>query len=223
MDLVNTFKDFTLLGATWVLWLLVALSVLSVGIMIERGIYFWQRRIDTARLLAAARKAIAADDDGDLERIYQDSPAMPAMVALAGVRARGDGIDATAEVMNSAKVAGRSDAEKHLIVLGTLGNNTPFIGLFGTVLGIIKAFDELRQGGATTDNSELVMAGIAEALVATAIGLLVAIPAVVAFNFFTRRVRAQVTSTDEIAHAVLGAMYARAGSSGAPGGSTLEA
>jgi len=200
--------------------------VLSVGVMIERGIYFWNRRIDTARLLAAARKAIADDDATALERAYEDSPAMPARVALAGVRARGDGIDATAEVMNSEKVAGRSEAEKYLIVLGTLGNNTPFIGLFGTVLGIIKAFDELRQGGATADNSELVMAGIAEALVATAIGLLVAIPAVVAFNYFTRRVRGNVTSTDEVAHAVLGAMYARAGAGGsgsAPSSATLEA
>jgi biopolymer transport protein ExbB len=93
------------------------------------------------------------------------------------------------------------DLEKHLGILGTLGNNAPFIGLFGTVLGIIKAFADLakNQGG----GAAVVMAGIAEALVATAVGLLVALPAVVAFNIFQGRIRRTMGRVDAIAHLIL--------------------
>jgi len=85
------------------------------------------------------------------------------------------------------------------------------------VLGIIKAFDDLRQDA--TGGADVVHEGISEALVATAIGLLVAIPAVVAFNYFNRRIRAAVTSTDEIAHVVLGELHASSNDAASGGAS----
>ena len=90
--------------------------------------------------------------------------------------------------MAAVKARLRLELERHLGILGTLGNNAPFIGLFGTVLGIIKAFADLAQQPGRR-GAAAVMAGISEALVATAVGLLVAIPAVVAFNIFQGRVR----------------------------------
>jgi biopolymer transport protein ExbB len=98
--------------------------------------------------------------------------------------------------------------EKHLGILGTLGNNAPFVGLFGTVLGIIKAFADLakNQGG----GAAVVMAGIADALVATAVGLLVALPAVVAFNVFQGRIRRTMGRADTLAHLILSASSAEA-------------
>jgi biopolymer transport protein ExbB len=103
--------------------------------------------------------------------------------------------------MFGAKARERLRLERNLAFLGTLGNNAPFIGLFGTVLGIIKAFHDLagNQAGGIT----VVMSGISEALVSTAIGLLVAIPAVIAFNFFNRRVRTVIANVDSLAHVVL--------------------
>ncbi len=77
--------------------------------------------------------------------------------------------------------------EKRLGILATFGNNAPFIGLFGTVLGIIKAFHDL--GTSTEFGVRVVMQGISEALVATAMGLFVAIPAVIAYNYFVRKVK----------------------------------
>lgn len=77
--------------------------------------------------------------------------------------------------------------EKRLGILATLGNNAPFIGLFGTVLGIIQAFHDL--GRASEFGVRIVMEGISEALVATALGLFVAIPSVIAYNYFVRRVK----------------------------------
>ena len=91
--------------------------------------------------------------------------------------------------------------ERNLAFLGTVGNNAPFVGLFGTVIGIIVAFNELSlntQGGAST-----VMGGISEALVATAIGLLVAIPAVAAFNTFQRRIKVIVGDSNSVTHTIL--------------------
>src|SRR5262245_6633927 len=112
--------------------------------------------------------------------------------------------------MASARSREKLALEKNLGVLGTLGNNAPFIGLFGTVLGIIKAFADLAktQGGG---GAGVVMAGISEALVATAVGLLVAIPAVVAFNVFQSKVRRTIVRIDAMAHMILSAVPARDG------------
>ena len=206
MNLTEQFKSFTLLGAEWVLWLLVALSVLSIGVMIERFLFFRARRLDTDELGRDLKKALANDDDGALTKKYGESLAMAAQVALAGVAERKRGVAVASEAMNSAKSRTRKEQERYLVVLGTLGNNAPFIGLFGTVLGIIKAFDDLRKNA--SGGADVVHEGISEALVATAIGLLVAIPAVVAFNYFNRRVRGAVAGTDEIAHVVLGELHA---------------
>ena len=73
-------------------------------------------------------------------------------------------------------------------MLGTLGNNAPFIGLFGTVLGVIIAFAALGESGGQADAMGGVMAGIAEALVATGVGLFVALPAVVAYNVIQKKI-----------------------------------
>lgn len=77
--------------------------------------------------------------------------------------------------------------EKRLGILATFGNNAPFIGLFGTVLGVIKAFHSL--GTSTEFGVRVVMTGISEALVATAMGLFVAIPSVIAYNYFVRKIK----------------------------------
>ena len=206
-DLTSWFKNFTLLGAGWVLWVLVFLSILSIGIMIERFMFFWARRVNLAELELDAKKALR-DGSKSFKKKYAASPAMPVVVAIRGVEEAGSGIDAVGEVMNSEKTRAKQDHERYLAVLGTLGNNAPFIGLFGTVLGIIMAFNDLSkdaQGGA-----EAVHDAISEALVATAVGLLVAIPAVIAFNYYNRKVREAVTSTDTIAHAILGELHAQA-------------
>ncbi|MBM3274146.1 MAG: MotA/TolQ/ExbB proton channel family protein [Candidatus Sericytochromatia bacterium] len=94
----------------------------------------------------------------------------------------------------------RNAAERGLVILGTLGNNAPFIGLFGTVLGIIKAFHDLAQSA--SQGPSAVMAGISEALVATAVGILVAIPAVIAFNLCQRQIRVLDYQLEEAAEAL---------------------
>jgi biopolymer transport protein ExbB len=205
MSLTELFKNFTLLGAEWVLWLLVALSILSIGVMIERFMFFRKRTVDTDELGSALKKALNGGDSDAFVKRYEHEQAMAARVAVAGIREQSRGVEVVSEVMNSEKVRARGEHERLLVILGTLGNNAPFIGLFGTVLGIIKAFDDLRKD--STGGADVVHGGISEALVATAVGLLVAIPAVIAFNYFNRRVREALTGTDEIAHVVLGELH----------------
>src|SRR5205085_12531876 len=126
---------------------------------------------------------------------------MEAAVARACLAHAADGAAAVEEHMASAVERERLRYERHLAFLGTLGNNAPFVGLFGTVLGIIRAFHDLA--GSSLQGTQAVMAGIAEALVATGVGLLEALPAVATYNAFTRHVARATSPTEALAHEVL--------------------
>jgi biopolymer transport protein ExbB len=182
MDISARFLMFALHGASWVLWLLVALSVMSLAVMMERFWYFKRHSCPRKAVLMADVRAVLADraDGGTLEM---------------GVPPRDEELEAA---IDGAKAREKLRFERHLAFLATLGSNAPFIGLFGTVLGIIKAFHDLAGGQAA--GPSVVMAGISEALVATAVGLMVAIPAVVAFNYFNRRVKSRMAQVDWMAH-----------------------
>ena len=203
--LSEQFVAFAQLGAEWVLWLLIFLSVLSVGIMIDRALWFRARDVDTERFTRELRGAFERNELDRIEQKYKDDPAVPVQVALRGIAEREQGPEAVAEAMQGERVRWRNAGDRHLIVLGTLGNNVPFVGLFGTVLGVINAFENLRQKTAQAEDRTLDL--IAEALAATAFGLLVAIPAVVAFNYFTRRMRVLLGSADEAAHTVMSLVH----------------
>jgi biopolymer transport protein ExbB len=196
-DISAKFLGLTLHGATWVLWLLVALSVVSLAIMIERWWYFRTHRLEPAELAA------------DVRSLLRHCP-----VAAAQDCAPPEELTAAVE---GAKAHERLKLERGLAFLATLGSNGPFIGLFGTVLGIIKAFHDLA-GSELGAGASTVMAGISEALVATAVGLMVAIPAVVAFNYFSRRVKVRMAEVDWMAELVASQVRAAQGRAGALAG-----
>lgn len=216
MSITQRLLAFTLLGSEWVLWLLVGLSILSIAVMVERFLILPRGTRDLDELAAALLEVLGAGDVAGARKVI-GAPASPeARVGLVGLSEIARGRDAAAEAMASAKSRERLTLERRLGVLGTLGNNAPFIGLFGTVLGIIKAFAELSRnsgGGAT-----VVMSGISEALVATAVGLMVAIPAVIAYNVLQGRVRRSMGRIDTMAHLILSA----ASPSGAVGASASK-
>jgi biopolymer transport protein ExbB len=197
---------FTLLGAGWVLWLLLALSVLSVAVMIERAIYFGRRRM-SAIFPELLRKCLSGDLKAAAAMAVSDAMEAEVVRIAAGVAESGDA--AVEKAVQSTIDRRRLEYEQWLFILGTLGNNAPFIGLFGTVLGIIRAFADLamtaRGGGASTASS--VMAGISEALVATAVGLFVAIPAVVAFNIFQRLLKRVIGRSNALGNAIASGLH----------------
>jgi biopolymer transport protein ExbB len=205
MNLSSAFVDFAQLGADWVLWVLIGLSVVSVGVMIDRYLWLRQRDTNTETFLREVRGAFAR---GELERLqtkYKDDLSIPVHVALRGIAERDNGPDAVAEAMHAERARWRKGADRNLMLLGTLGNNVPFIGLFGTVLGVINAFQNLTVKSADAEAQTL--RAIAEALVATAVGLMVAVPAVIAFNTFSRKIKLIMGSADEVAHSVLSIIY----------------
>ncbi len=202
------------LGTFWVLALMLILSVVSLAIMLERAWLYWSLRDDLQVLMKDLGRLLRAKDLEGARRRLEASPSAEAAVVVAGVVEADMGADAAEEAMAGAAALQRMKLEKRLAFLGTLGNNAPFIGLLGTVIGIVGAFDELAKAntapvvaGVTQTASQVapqaVMANIAEALVATAIGLIVAIPAVAAFNTFQRIVKNTVANTDALAHMLL--------------------
>jgi biopolymer transport protein ExbB len=223
MHITERFLAFTLLGAEWVLWLLIALSVISFAIMIERAYYFLTHNVDIDSLGSDLRRLLGKGNVGDARSRVKGSDAAEMTVIAAGLDEVERGVDAVAEAMVGRKAHERMRLERNLAFLGTLGNNAPFIGLFGTVLGIIRAFHDLsgnQAGGVGSGSAAVVMAGISDALVATAVGLMVAIPAVVGFNYFNRRVRQTLANVDSLAHVVLAQLK---GEGDAPAAAKLEA
>jgi biopolymer transport protein ExbB len=197
------------LGAEWVMWVLVALSVVSIAIMIERAMYFAGQRPNVASLIADLRKALAGGDYATANKRLESAKGVSVAVARAMLADAELGATSAAESGASATTREKLKLEKNLSYLGTVGNNAPFIGLFGTVIGIIQAFHDLSlntKGGAAT-----VMSGVSEALVATAMGLLVAIPAVIAFNIFQRRIRVILGDAESLQHALLASLSGNAG------------
>jgi biopolymer transport protein ExbB len=194
----------THVGAEWVLWLLVLLSVASIAVTIERALFFGARRLAAADALA---DRVLAGDLRGARAAVDGRDGMEAAVLRAALDHAAKGPDAVAEVITAQLDRSRLDYERRLAFLGTLGNNAPFLGLFGTVLGIIRAFADLAlnpgAAGAAT-----VMAGISEALVATAVGLFVALPAVVAYNLFQRWLRRKAQRASVLGHAVIAQLRA---------------
>jgi len=214
----QAFLEFAQLGAEWVMWLLVGLSVVSIGIMIDRFLWFRARESDVETF---SREMRGAYERGELDRFVAKHKAetnIPTQVALHGLAERERGPEAVAEAMHAERARWRRAGDRNLMVLGTLGNNVPFVGLFGTVLGVMNAFFYLSPDAAMQaelaskglDAEKVVFNQIAEALSATAFGLIVAIPAVAMFNYFTRRLRVLMSSADESAHHVLALVHGTA-------------
>jgi biopolymer transport protein ExbB/biopolymer transport protein TolQ len=178
-------------GASAVLYLLLFLSVISIGVVIERWWYFRKRRLNLESAAADLEKQLRAGNVEAARKELGKSKSVEAEIVCDALVWYADGAEAVQEIVQKGVRQRRKVFEGSLLFLGTLGNNAPFVGLFGTVLGVIAAFRELGAAqanmAAAGGGMNNVMSGIAEALVATAIGILVAIPAVIAFNIFQKR------------------------------------
>lgn len=195
-------------GAAWVMWLLIGLSVVSVAIMLERGWFYLSIRDDLGALAAKLRDNLRSGDFSQARKTLEGSPSAEAAVVMAGLAEADRGAKAADEAIQGAKALQKMRLERRLAFLGTLGNNAPFIGLFGTVIGVVQAFEGLATESTSSAQSataapQVVMAAIAEALVATAVGLAVAIPAVVAYNFYQRHARAILANTEALSRVLM--------------------
>jgi biopolymer transport protein ExbB/TolQ len=186
--IVERLLRIALLGSAWVLYLLLVLSVISITVAAERWLWFRRHRDDQPALRAKLLATLGADDLSGADQVLAASPSIEAQVVRAGLRWVHGGAEAVADAVEAELVPAREQLEKGSNLLGTLGNNAPFIGLLGTVIGVIDAFHQLGNAGQNQGAMGNVMAAIAEALVATGVGLFVAIPAVVVYNIVQKRI-----------------------------------
>jgi len=182
-------------GDVVVVWLLIALSLIGLAIFFERMVLYHSQSANLPALKTRLLKATHSDDALDkVQQEFEKMPSAPARLCAVALASRSRSPEAAQEVTDSLAIEERQRLERGVNFLGTVGANAPFIGLFGTVLGIVKAFHDLSV--AKTAGPQVVMAGISKALIATAVGLMVAIPAVVAYNYFKGRVKKILAASD---------------------------
>jgi biopolymer transport protein ExbB/TolQ len=185
--IVKYLLKVALLGSAWIMYVLLALSVASIGAMVERW-WFFRKHGRGGEELGEALIDLLQDGDRDAaEGLLGRHPSVEASVLLPALRWARGGPDALTAAIDGEMIKRRKELEFGMTLLGTLGNNAPFIGLLGTVIGVIVAFADLAEGTSKVAMDK-VMGGIAEALIATGVGLFVAIPAVVAYNVFQKKI-----------------------------------
>ncbi|MEI7640729.1 MAG: MotA/TolQ/ExbB proton channel family protein [bacterium] len=164
--------------------LLIALSVISWWIIIDRLIRFTKIKNNTKEFMEKLKNLIVKDDEVGAMTLCETTPGPVSEVVREGLRHRKKD---KAKIESAMQRALNSESERmqfSLGILGSIGNVAPFVGLFGTVLGIMRAFKDIAM--ASGAGPSVVANGIAEALVTTAFGLVVAVPAVIAYNYFMR-------------------------------------
>jgi biopolymer transport protein ExbB len=200
-SLVQLALDAPLFHAEWVLYLLLAISLASIAVMVERTLFYRRRRLELTPLRTAFSGALAKGSYDEAAKLLGAHDTLETNVVLFALREHASGPDAVEDLLLGATQKERERYDERLGLLATISSTAPFIGLFGTVLGIIHAFKDLAAN--SQDAASSTMAGVAEALVTTAVGLLVAIPALIAFNAFKSRVKLAVNNTQFLSRILL--------------------
>jgi biopolymer transport protein ExbB/TolQ len=194
LSLISVFLKLAQLGAEWVMWLLLAMSFFCVVIIFERMFLFLTTQVDVTKLARKLSTLLEAGKFAEAQEMVKSGKAMEERVLADALSIYKKGPDSVEEIAQASMIRERQRYERALRYLGTVGSNGPFIGLLGTVIGVILSFSELGRN--PKGGLEVVGPGISEALVATAVGLLVAIPAVIFFNWFKQLLRKRVGNTD---------------------------
>jgi biopolymer transport protein ExbB len=169
------------------MWMLLVLSVVAIAIVIERLLFFSSQHSDSKGLLRALGQKIAADDlSGAVKVCQQNKGMLPKILEFGLKRGEKNRADIT-DALSIALMEHLNSLERNLGIIGTIAVISPFVGLFGTVLGIIRAFQDIALKGNSTP--AVVAAGVSEALITTAAGLFVAVVSVIFFNYFKSRIK----------------------------------
>lgn len=180
MNILETLKS------SIVMMILLGCSMVALTFVVERWLYLKKAAINADGFLTHVRETLQHGGQHAAIAICSTSTSALAAVVKAGLENKDNGAQAVTEIMNAVAMDEQTRLDQNLNVLGTLGNIAPLIGLFGTVIGIIHAFHAMAVNGSA--GPSVISAGIAEALLTTAAGLVVAVPAVVFYNSFLRRV-----------------------------------
>jgi biopolymer transport protein ExbB len=187
-------------GGDWVIYLLLLASVAAVTVIIERALVVRRRAKELGATLDMLADQPADATFADVRRGLPKGTVLD-RIAIDVSSHASKGLPIVEAQLETRLALERHTLEKHLLILGTLGNNAPFLGLLGTVLGVIRAFHDL--GAAAGQGPEVVMQGLAEALIATAVGILVALPCVASYNYLQSRINALMLETDRFGRTLI--------------------
>jgi biopolymer transport protein TolQ len=189
------------------LWLLVVLSILSLAFILERFFTLSRIRKDSAKISDRVREILQSNNLNELEEMARDKSTLEGRALSFGLRhVRERGMGGLEEIFDSFAAIERPVLDRYLGFLATVGSNAPFIGLLGTVFGVMDAFHGLAN---SQGEASAVMGGISKALLATAVGLMVAIPAVIAYNYFQKQVKGVMLNLQSVKDLCLA--YAKSG------------
>jgi biopolymer transport protein ExbB/TolQ len=182
----KNFADILIMGG-WTLYILLGASVVSIAVIIFKFMEFWiKSRMKRQKFISTLAEKINKEDFKSAINFCDKTISPMGLVAKSGIISFKENNGRIGDSMEREIMIQTVKLERFTTILGTLGNIAVYIGLFGTILGIIRAFHDISKVGA--GGISVVIGGVSEALVATAAGLFVAIPAVVAYNFFTKRI-----------------------------------
>ncbi|MBY0315136.1 MAG: MotA/TolQ/ExbB proton channel family protein [Bdellovibrionales bacterium] len=178
-----------------VLYLLIALSLVSIGVIIERYVRLRTLAKKSREEKVKMEDVLTSVRINDLPDIKMDAESMEGKAMKYALNhMKHNGLKGLEESFDTYVQFQQPRLERSLTFLATVGSNAPYIGLFGTVLGIMKSFHDLAH--ASSAGQQTVMSGISAALIATAAGLLVAIPNILAYNYFQKQVKMIVTGME---------------------------
>ncbi|PCI37637.1 MAG: hypothetical protein COB53_06025 [Elusimicrobia bacterium] len=198
---LQTLKVFALSGGDWVIWALLLASVVAVAVIVERALVLRREMESLNNLKQALQTPVADGDHAKIAAALKKSEGASSRILASAVSSGGRA--AVEDRIVASALDEKRFLETRLLILGTLGNNAPFVGLFGTVLGVIRAFHDLAAHAGA--GPEVVMRGLSEALIATAVGLFVAIPCVIAYNYLQKQVQDLLSSVESMSRLILAA------------------
>ncbi|NIO28564.1 MAG: hypothetical protein GTO29_08425 [Candidatus Latescibacteria bacterium] len=211
--MLSEFNWMEATGSSWIFLVLVGCSIITLGIALERAYYFWKRTGKPDETLAQCLKKIKSGDIKAAAWACESSEHPMGSVARELFQKVGEHLASLEERMQIALSQQKLLLEKNLNILGTMAAIAPLIGLLGTVWGIMRAFHDMAQTGSAAPT--VVAAGVAEALVTTAAGLVVAVPALILYNNFSRRMNVMLTIAENHTRTIKGALQSVEASAGA--------
>lgn len=171
----------------WVMYTILGVSVLALTIVVERLIFFTRIRNDDVSLLRNVEKALTTEGQPQALLACKEDRGLLRNIVIVCLQEWDRGCERMEDVINFEGNRAVDSLEKHLRGLSVSAQSAPLLGLLGTVIGMIEAFMRIEQTGGEVNVSSLA-GGIWEALLTTAFGLIVAIPALFAYHFFERKV-----------------------------------
>ncbi len=207
MDQLSFLRALTETGGNWVIYLLLAASVAALAVIIERALVITRRHREQGDTLDQLARQSAEATVADVRKGLPKGSVLE-RIAIDVQTHSGKGLAIVEQQLETRLALERNELEKRLLILATLGNNAPFVGLLGTVLGVIRAFHDL--GASAGQGPEVVMQGLSEALIATAVGIIVALPCVASFNYLQKRVNDLMLEADRFGRTLIAMLAVRA-------------